>query len=380
MTVDSSVPPVTQDVLPAGRGVGRSGVPPTLVHPNDLAGHSPLPSSSVGPETPDTPLPAAFRHSGWERQRAAVFHALSEAGVKSSRLRRFGRCGSGFWIMQGIDDPSLFRLCVDFCRDRWCVPCQRARAAVISANLADHLDERPYRLITLTLRHRTEPLNVTLDRLYDSFKRLRRSKGWKQRVTGGCAFVEVVLSKTDSLWHAHVHVICEGQYYAHSALSDDWHQATGDSFVVDIRLVRNTDHVTRYVTKYATKPTNLDPVGQSDYLLQLITALNHRRVIVPFGTWTRWRLLSSPTEHGWKRYCHSSDLGLSNKRDAWIDDAIAATLLLAFEDRTMREFQIPELSRSPPDPTKDLKRRLKVANDARQPLLPNATPTQSHYA
>lgn len=337
---------MTADSL-AGDGV-RSVVPSSLLDPLETAGHQ-LQGASIGVDNaPNAPSPTHFRHSGWSRRREATQSTMAASGVSMSRLRRFERCGSGFWILRNKSERHRFKLCVDLCRDRWCIPCQRARAALISANLSDHLDDRPYRLITLTLRHHDESLKDALDHLYESFKRLRRQKRWKKTVTGGCAFVEVVLGKHDQLWHAHVHIVCEGAFYAHGNLSDDWHLATGDSYIVDIRLVRNRDQVTRYVTKYTTKPSNLDPVSQDCYLLELMTNLGHRRTIIPFGTWTKFKLLSHPSDEGWERYAHSSDLCLCPKRDIGLDATIAQVIALALTDASVREFTIDDIERSPP--------------------------------
>jgi hypothetical protein len=40
----------------------------------------------------------------------------------------------------------------------------------------------------------------------------------------------------DGMWHPHLHVIAEGRFLDKHALSAAWHHATGDSFVVDIRI------------------------------------------------------------------------------------------------------------------------------------------------
>lgn len=356
------------------------GAPSSLLVPDESPGHVQLEPLPVNGPPPDLPLPTDFRHSGWERRRQATRETLRSTGVADSRVRRFDRCGSGFWILQRADDKTRFKLCVDYCRDRWCVPCQRARASRIVVNLAEHFDDRPYRLITLTLRHHAEPLTDTLDRLYESFKRLRRQKRWKNSVVGGCAFVEVVLGKADGLWHAHLHIICEGTWYGHGDLSKDWQLATGDSFIVDIRLVRKRDDLARYVLKYTVKPSNVDPLSQSSYMLELMQALGSRRTIIPFGTWVHLRLLSVESDEGWIRYSHSSDLGWSDKRDKDLDAVLQYMVDCAWKDPTIREFNIGSEPRPPPAPSKHLTKH--EANEKSTAVFPAllAVCTLTHYA
>ena len=284
------------------------GPPTTSVHPLELP-------SQVEPDalegdllTPPYPCPAHFRHSGWWRRRTATYAALRDTGASTSQLRRFARCGSGFWVLRSNDDLTRYKLALDLCRHRWCVPCARARAATITANLLPYIATRTVRFITLTLRHRHEPLARTVERLYRSFAALRRTAAWRRCVTGGMAFFEVVRSANDGCWHAHFHIIAEGRYFPHTDLKDAWHRVTGDSYIVDIRPVRSRHQAAHYVLKYTTKPCNVDPVSQDQHFRELITATASLRTIVAFGTWHRLRLLTPPSTQGWHLYCHADEL------------------------------------------------------------------------
>lgn len=306
------------------------------------------PSCVTVDRTDGSPTPHAFEHGGWTRRRDAVSAALERTRQSLSRRRRFDGCGSGFWILRSVKNPTVYRLALDRCHDRLCVPCQRARAARITANLAAHLANHPYRLVTLTLRHRTEPLSKSLDRLYAGFRRLRNTADWKKHVHGGIAFLEVTRNERDATWHAHFHVLCEGTYYAVGRLTQNWKRVTGDSTIVDIRLVRNPDSVARYITKYATKDTTCDPLRQPDAFDEYLVATAGRRLIVPFGTWARWNLLANPTDEGWTRYCHSNELNRNPHHDPDVDKVLEACVRLALRDPTATQFDLTEVLPRPP--------------------------------
>lgn len=159
---------------------------------------------------------------------------------------------------------------------------------------------RKTRFVTLTLQHRSCTLGEALDHLYDSWKRLRKQRGWKWCVTGGIAFVEIKHSEVTGCWHPHIHALVEGRYYPQDKLSRDWHTATGDSKIVDIRLVHGTAHVARYVTKYASKPLNHTFQFSNDLLDDAIVGLKGRRLAITFGSWRGIKLADSLPEDGWE--------------------------------------------------------------------------------
>jgi hypothetical protein len=113
------------------------------------------------------------------------------------------------------------------------------------------------RFVTLTLKHKREPLFLTLARLRASFAQLRRNPIWTSAVVGGVYSIEVKRNADTGCWHAHVHAITDGTFLAQKRLSDAWLHVTGDSMIVDIRAVRSRRDVVSYVTKYISKPADL---------------------------------------------------------------------------------------------------------------------------
>lgn len=225
----------------------------------------------------------SFRHGSWQPRRRIVFEALQRCGKSTGRLDRFAECGSGLWV--GVcSESDEVKLQSNCCHDRWCVPCQATRAAILAEQIELALYMKTARFITLTLKHSPTPLSDQLDRLYASFVRLRHRSFWKEHVDGGCAVCELKLGR-DGLWHVHLHLLLEGKYLDQRTLSREWHGVTGDSSIVDVRIVRDGAIGARYVSKYATKPACSEVYDDQDKLDEMILALGGRRLVMTFGTW-----------------------------------------------------------------------------------------------
>lgn len=310
---------------------------------------TPVEPNSTSTLFEDAPAPYAlsddFRHSGWKHHRQLIFQAMCdltksghrielsahrdrrhiflEADVRRSRVESFRTCGHGSWILQNRTDPTRFRLVPDHCHDRWCVPCSAARRITIRNNLAKLLHPHPHRFLTLTIRHADEPLTSLIRKLYAAFRRLRQRQFWKDRVFGGVAFLEVSFNTTKRQWHPHLHCVIEGSYLHHEDLRRAWLESTGDSYNVDIRLVRNPRQIVDYISKYSTKPVPPAAIDDPLALREAIVALTARRFLIQFGTWRNWRLLATPTTDEWSLYCHADQLTYK----ALDDDPVAANVL-----------------------------------------------------
>lgn len=172
------------------------------------------------------------------------------------------------------------------CHDRLCQPCQVARRQRLVEAICFIVAgaETRVRFITFTMRHNHTPLAAQLDRLYASFKALRRRPLWRDNVTGGALFLETKVGK-DGLFHVHFHVLAEGQFIDQKALSAEWYAVTGDSYIVDIRSVPDPRQRAAYVTKYATKPADATILRDADKLDQFLVSIKGRRLYQPFGSW-----------------------------------------------------------------------------------------------
>lgn len=283
---------------------------PTPLDPTETTvGDVPAASTPIV-SAPAFGLAESFRHSGWARDRQRTYVALIHAGSSFSRIMAFAGCGDGTWILRNKANPELFRAVPDHCHDRLCVPCSLARQSTIQRNLESKLDSSPKRFITLTVRSDGEALQVLLDRLYRAFRLLRSRAIWKDRVQGGCFFLEVTYSAEGGGWHPHLHIIAAGKYFDRQLLSREWLSATGDSERIDIKLIRDRRSVIRYVTKYATKVICASVREDLNRLAILVDCLHGRRMVQCFGSWLRWKLLDNPADEGWEFFGHVNDVRL----------------------------------------------------------------------
>lgn len=124
---------------------------------------------------------------------------------------------------------------------------------------------KPY-LVTLTVKD-GEDLAERFKHLYASqhqlWKRKHRGRGSALDCVEGAVWsYEVKRGKGSALWHPHLHMIalCESPP-VHADLSSEWHSITGDSFIVDVRPIREDDHISGFmeVFKYAVKFSEQPP-------------------------------------------------------------------------------------------------------------------------
>ncbi len=254
---------------------------------------------SAGGFTGDEGLASRFRHSGWKRNRKLIYQSLRRTRQSKSRVANFADCGSTAYVYRAADDPGRFRLGGSSCRDRFCLPCSIDRSRCLATNVLKALGKRPARFVTLTIRQTDAHLRDVLDKLYTCFAKLRTRSFWKQRVKGGCAFIEVKYSEANDGWNVHLHAIVHGQFIPKRGLSREWYKLTGDSFIVDIRLVEDEARTGRYVTKYVSKPFNDTFLNRSEFLDTVVNCMVGRRLCLTFGDWRGIKLTESPNETDW---------------------------------------------------------------------------------
>ena len=102
--------------------------------------------------------------------------------------------------------------------------------------------------------------------------------------------------RTRAEWHPHLHVIAEGNRIDQAELAAAWHQITGDSFKVDIRLVKTGADAAHYVAKYVTKGTVNDVWADANAAKEWIEATAGLRCCFTFGTWRGFKLLEKPSD------------------------------------------------------------------------------------
>lgn len=174
----------------------------------------------------------------------------------------------------------------------------------MSEQLCQIMDEKVSRFVTLTRAHSHAPLQAQIDSLYSCFARLRRSKFWQSCVQGGAAFLECKIGKGSGLWHVHLHLIVTGSFIDQKALSQAWLAVTSDSSIVDVRKIDDFGHVSRYVTKYVTKPLDASIYNVPEMLDEFVVAIQGRRLCLTWGTWRKHKLTESPPDdREWTPLC-----------------------------------------------------------------------------
>jgi len=261
----------------------------------------------------------SFRHSGWKNRRAKVLTAFSELLKSPSRTRdmhavggtrydRFQECGNCSWVLRSEADPTRFGIASNQCGDRFCEPCAQAKARVIRRSLHDQVKHGVHRFVTLTLKTAGATLREDVDRLYTSFRRMKQRAFWKQHVAGGIAFCELKWKPERNRWHPHFHILCHGKFLPQRHLADEWRAATGDSFVVDVRQVKNPKTAAEYVSKYVTKGYDQSVFDDVERLKEAIVALRGRRLMMKLGDWVGLALEDGDSDEAWTVVCRLQTL------------------------------------------------------------------------
>ena len=204
----------------------------------------------------------------------------SFAGKFSSRLQQ---CRKFAWFVQSKETNKL-RVSSSRCKLRWCPICRDVSRMIVTTATEEWLKEQKYpKMITLTLMHSDDPLQLQIKRIYDCFLKLRRRAYFKNLITGGVWFFQLKFNPRTEQWHPHIHCLVAGKFLPHNKLKSLWHKITGDSYVVDIRPVKDLDSCAAEVARYATSPADLNAVDL-DQALEIYYATKHRRICGSWGT------------------------------------------------------------------------------------------------
>ena len=116
------------------------------------------------------------------------------------------------------------------------------------------------RFLTLTIRNVRDVIEG-VDKLYTSFKKLRRRDYWKNRVLGGIGSIDMKKAE-DGLWNIHIHALIFSRYLdmkshkkkgGDSKLVQEWRKSTGGDSILDIKRVRSHEGALYYILKYLAK-------------------------------------------------------------------------------------------------------------------------------
>ena len=124
---------------------------------------------------------------------------------------------------------------------------------------------RPY-LVTLTVKDGpdlAERFNHLHKAQRELWKRKQRGRGSVlDGVAGAVWSYEVKRGNGSGQWHPHLHMIALAEVeQAAETLAQEWHEITGDSFIVDVRPISQEDPVSGFIEvfKYAVKFSDQEP-------------------------------------------------------------------------------------------------------------------------
>lgn len=262
--------------------------------------------------------------------RAEKIYDLLDARKDRSRAERLRWCRSSAWFYRHKDTGEV-RVGSNACHLRWCPVCAQARRNYIAHAVAEWVGIADHpKFLTLTLKHTNAPLEWQIENLYKFFRELRRRKGFNDCVTGGIWFFQIKKSKTDNLWHPHLHCLITGLYLSKHKLHKMWCQVTFGSFIADIRAIHDPQKAANDAAKYAACPGTLSDLSSAE-ACELVEAVHRRRIC---GTWGTGRAVSlrpvkSMDKDKWENVGSWTDI--LNTRDS---DPNAQAIINAWRDKT----------------------------------------------
>ena len=211
----------------------------------------------------------------------------------TKKLDRLRSCRTGAFFYRNSETGAV-RVGSQSCHLRHCPLCSKTKVLTIKENVTGWLKKARYpKLVTFTLRHSENPISEQIDKLYESFKAIRRNGIIKNSCYGGIWFFQIKKSENDGLFHPHIHCLVAGKYIPQSKLAQKWFHITGDSHVVDVRMVKDPATCARHVSRYAANPCSLKPLNL-DECVTIAEALDNRRLCGTWGECRKLKLTSIP--------------------------------------------------------------------------------------
>jgi hypothetical protein len=234
----------------------------------------------------------------------------------SRNRERFRGCCSHPRVTRN-DLSGDYRIIANACGQRLCPHCAESIGldhAERSERWMRSCGRVQWRFITLTLSSSPESLPAQVKRLRAAFRRLRQQAIWERTQDFGRAHIEITYNASTDRWHPHLHVLAAGRYIPQRTLSNAWHRATGDSYVVDVRQIASIAHAAKYVCKYVAAPIHAEsmslPIGRA---VEMIRCGNKSRWVIAYGSappFPRREPTTDPTPGEWITIGFLSDFWL----------------------------------------------------------------------
>lgn len=238
----------------------------------------------------------------------------SFGGKFSSRLQN---CRKNAWFVQH-DTTGDIRVQSSRCKLRWCPICRDVSRMIVTSAVESWLREQKYpKMLTFTLEHTDDELTTQIKKLYDSFRKIRKRVLLKRAITGGIWFFQITFNQQTEQWHPHIHCLIAGAFIPHGKLKSLWHKITGDSFIVDIRPVRDIESASSEVARYATSPADITKTDL-EHALDVYYATRNRRICGTWGSARGLKLKPTPLDDhdSWYKVADFYYVNVNKKTDA----------------------------------------------------------------
>jgi hypothetical protein len=236
----------------------------------------------------DTDARSYTRKSQDRRTTKARLVELLFAAGSAEAAKKVASCNSKYFGLACSNGHSAQILPTFRCRNRLCPYCASERQRrtfsklwpILKSYAQSDRGERVV-LITLTFRNSFEQLAVQDKHFKAAFRRLRRMKRWRDRISGALCGYEFTVTPTG--WHYHAHILSSRKaWYDQTELADDWQKAArGRGEIVDIRAVSDLSYGLRDLLQYCFKPLDLEMWTAAD--VQQFEAMRRIKLSECFG-------------------------------------------------------------------------------------------------
>jgi plasmid rolling circle replication initiator protein Rep len=184
---------------------------------------------------------------------------------------RLKQCCSAFRVLT-CGEHTLRSYPTFRCKKLFCPDCAAERATRLGnqteAKIREVMKTTKGRLCFLTLTTKNAAtLGSGLAKLKKSFANFKRKKDFKKHIKGYFGAFEYTFNPKTNDFHVHLHlIILRGKFWNQSDISEAWREVTGDSFIVDIREIKDTHKGVKEVCKYPMKPADLMTMPDEKFL------------------------------------------------------------------------------------------------------------------
>jgi len=232
-----------------------------------------------------------FDWRGWKLKNSQLSYVFNELG-EFNKSDRVACCGEflKFVKAQSEDWNGLKLVEAHFCKHKLCPLCNKRRSDKHSVQVKQILDKARinktrarYLLLTLTAKNAIDgdSLNSALTDMSKAFNKLIKRKKIQKNFIGGMRVTEVTVSKRDSSYNQHMHILLmvEASYFNSSEnylSQSEWTQIWKESLQVDYNPIVHIEVVRPHKTKAknekdlmgAVYEVSKYPVKDSDYLTE----------------------------------------------------------------------------------------------------------------